>query len=75
MLRHMRDKQATQDSQHSFTKGRSLLTNQMAFYNGVMALVNKGKRNAVICLDLCKAFNVVPHHNHVSKLERDRYEG
>lgn len=62
MLRHMRDKQVIQDSQHSFTKGRSLLTNLMALYNGVMALVNKRKRNSAICLDFCKAFNMLPQH-------------
>lgn len=75
ILRHVWDNEVVRDNQYCFIKDRLCLTNLLALCNGVMASVDKRKATSVVCLDLCKASDIIPHHILISELESFEFEG
>ncbi|XP_010147260.1 PREDICTED: LOW QUALITY PROTEIN: spindlin-W-like, partial [Eurypyga helias] len=74
MSKHMEGRAVIRDSQHGFTKGKSCLTNPVAFYDGMTASVDKERATDVIDLDLCKAFDMLPPNILNFNLERDWFD-
>ncbi|KAJ7411584.1 Ig heavy chain V region C3-like protein [Pitangus sulphuratus] len=70
----MENKEMVVDSQHGFTKSRLCLTNLVAFYDGITAVVDEERETDIICIDLCKAFDTVPYNIPVSKMEKHGFD-
>ncbi|GAB0185745.1 mitochondrial enolase superfamily member 1 [Grus japonensis] len=74
--KHMEEKQVIESGQHGFTKGKSCLTNLIAFYDGMTGWVDEGTVVGVICLGFGEAFDTVSHNILISKLrKRGFHEG
>ncbi|KAJ7425225.1 rna-directed dna polymerase from mobile element jockey-like [Pitangus sulphuratus] len=58
----MENKEVTGDHHHGITKGKSCLTNLVAFYYAVATLADEGRATNITYLDLCKTFDIGPHH-------------
>ncbi|KAJ7417745.1 Ig heavy chain V region C3-like protein [Willisornis vidua] len=74
VLKHMKDREVIGDNQHSFSRGKSWLTNPVAIYDGATTSVDKGRATDAIYLDFCKAFDMAPPNILLSKFEGDRVD-
>ncbi|GAB0209450.1 mitochondrial enolase superfamily member 1 [Grus japonensis] len=68
--KHVEEKVVIGSGQHGFTKGKSCLTNPIAFYDGMTGWVDEGRAVDVVCLDFSKAFDTVSHNILIGKLRK-----
>ncbi|CAM4533024.1 unnamed protein product [Caretta caretta] len=70
ILKHLEERKVIRNSQHGFTKGKSCLTNLIAFYDKITGSEYEGKTVDVLFLDFSKAFDTVSHSILASKLKK-----
>jgi len=68
--KQVEEKKVIRSSQHGFIKGKSCLTNPIAFYDGMTAWEDEGRAVDVVDLDFSKAFDTVSHNILRGKLRK-----
>ncbi|CAM4577658.1 unnamed protein product [Lepidochelys olivacea] len=70
ILKHLEERKVIRNSQHGFTKGKSCLTNLIAFYDEITGSVDEGKAVDLLFLDFSKALDTVSHSTLASTLKK-----
>ncbi|CAM5148340.1 unnamed protein product [Eretmochelys imbricata] len=63
ILKHLEERKVTRNRKHGFIKGKSCLTNLIAFYDKITGSVDEGKAVDVLFLDFSKAFDSLPQYS------------
>ncbi|CAM4400076.1 unnamed protein product [Caretta caretta] len=70
ILKHLEEREVIRNTQHGFTKGKSCLTNLIAFSDEITGSVDEGKAVEVLFLDFSKDFDTVSHSILANKLKK-----
>ncbi|GAB0177640.1 mitochondrial enolase superfamily member 1 [Grus japonensis] len=70
IFKHVEEKKVIVSGQHGFTKGKSCLTNLIAFYDGMTSWVDEGRAVDVVYLNFSKAFDTVSYNILTGKLRK-----
>jgi len=73
--KQVEEKKVIRSSQHGFTKGKSCLTNLIAFYDDMTGWVDEGRAVDVVCLNFSKVFDTVSHNILIGKLRKCGLDG
>ena len=68
--RHTKENKIARSTQHGFIKGKSCLTNVIAFYDGMTSWVDEGRVVDVVYLDFSKAFDTISCNILIGKLRK-----
>ncbi|GAB0206646.1 mitochondrial enolase superfamily member 1 [Grus japonensis] len=68
--KHVEEKVVIRSGQHGFTRGKSCLTNMIAFYDGMTSWVDEGRAVHAVYLHFSMAFDTVSHNILIGKLRK-----
>ncbi|GAB0206011.1 mitochondrial enolase superfamily member 1 [Grus japonensis] len=68
--KQVEEKKVIRSGQHRFTKGKSCLTNLIAFCDGMTGWVDERRAVDVVYLNFSKAFDTISHNILISKLRK-----